>query len=176
MKSTPPILMVRIAEPLVFIKISGRATCQNSVDFKSLITGLISKGFKKFVMDLTECLIMDSTFLGVLAGTGVRINQETRNGSDNRIRLLNPNSRVSSLLDNLGVLPVFEVATEPPADPATYQPLPPQGSAPSRDEIRETSLEAHKFLMGLNEENYSKFIDVKRFLEETLGRSDEPAC
>jgi anti-anti-sigma factor len=171
MNASSPILMMRIAEPYVFIKINGRATCQNSVDFKSLIRDLMEKGYKRFVMDLSNCLIMDSTFLGVLAGTGVRINRENSNGSACRIRLVNPNDRVSGLLDNLGVLPVFDVVNEP-ADPAEdYEPVPPrEENGISHVELCKTSLEAHEALEEINEDNKEKFKDVKKLIREKIDR------
>ena len=34
-----------------------------------------AKGYDRFVIDLSECALMDSTFLGVLAGFGLKMNQ-----------------------------------------------------------------------------------------------------
>ncbi len=67
---------------------------------------------------------MDSTFLGVLAGFGLANNPDA--APDKReIELLNPSARVRELLDNLGVLSLFNVATlalQMPADTRVSSP------------------------------------------------------
>jgi len=35
---------------------------------------LARKSYTHFVIDLTDCVLMDSTFLGVLAGLGIKLN------------------------------------------------------------------------------------------------------
>ena len=50
------------------VKICGRATFVSSVHFKKLFNNLISQGCEKFTLDLSDCQLMDSTFLGVLVG------------------------------------------------------------------------------------------------------------
>ena len=95
---------------------------------------------------------MDSTFLGVLAGFGLKLKQprQSRSGRHS-IELLNPNPRITELLETLGVLHLFKVtqgerhaAGESP-DPAT---LPRQTH--SREEVTRTCLEAHQLLMEIN--------------------------
>ena len=66
-------LLVFACEPLVCIKIVGRANVASSIDFKRLVNGLMQKDLGCFVLDLSECLLMDSTFLGVLAGFGLKV-------------------------------------------------------------------------------------------------------
>ena len=53
------------------MKIVGRANFSSSIDFKSLVNQLQQKGYNYFVLELSECLLMDSTFLGVLARLGI---------------------------------------------------------------------------------------------------------
>ena len=53
---------------------------------------------------------MDSTFLGVLAGFGMKLNQA--GAADERgIELLNANARVTELLENLGALHLFKTTS-----------------------------------------------------------------
>jgi len=65
-------MLVLVAEKFACIKISGRANFTSSIDFKVLLNELLAKGFNTFVLDLSECVLMDSTFLGVLAGFGLK--------------------------------------------------------------------------------------------------------
>ena len=94
------------------VKIAGRANFMSSPDFKTLLRELNQKGYSRFIMDLSECVLMDSTFLGVLAGFGLMTKPGGVPGKCD-IELANPNTRVSELLENLGVLPLFKVTTGP---------------------------------------------------------------
>src|SRR5688500_13310613 len=67
-------LAVWVGVQLVCVTVAGRAKFSGSVDFKTLVTSLWEKGYHHFVLDLSECLLMDSTFLGVLAGLGLKFN------------------------------------------------------------------------------------------------------
>ena len=54
------------------VRITGCANFASSVPFKKLVNGLIERGCAKFTLDLTDCKLMDSTFLGVLVGVAPR--------------------------------------------------------------------------------------------------------
>ena len=70
-------LQVAVTDRVALVKISGRASFNCSVDFKTLVCELRDRGYRNFVLDLTECLIIDSTFLGVLAGFGLKLAEST---------------------------------------------------------------------------------------------------
>ena len=93
-----------VEKELVCVKISGRATFSGSVDFRAVVHGLVDRGYRQFILDVTECLSMDSTFLGVLAGFGQRVAGGTGCPVPDCIELLNPNNRIMDLLENLGAL------------------------------------------------------------------------
>src|SRR5580698_3090660 len=101
-------MSVLVGKNFACVKIAGRANFTFSPDFKTLLAELIQKGYGHFIIDLSECVLMDSTFLGVLAGFGIKLNQG--NSAANRgIQLSNPNARVTELLENLGVLQLFKI-------------------------------------------------------------------
>src|ERR1043165_9992203 len=105
MTKTASTLCVAVLDQTAFIKVPGRANYASSIDLKNLVGELRQRGFTEFVLDLRECLTMDSTFLGVLAGLVLRNGHpETAAPS---IELLNPNNRVLDLIENLGVLSMF---------------------------------------------------------------------
>src|SRR6266436_1715412 len=91
-------MLVLVGEKFACIKISGRANFSSSVDFKTLVNELLQKGYTYFVLDLSECMLMDSTFLGVLAGFGLKMNAATPGNGCGAIELSNPNARISELL------------------------------------------------------------------------------
>jgi len=57
------------------VRISGRANCLSSVPFKRVINGLVERGRRAFTLDLSDCQLMDSTFLGVLVGLNRTLGQ-----------------------------------------------------------------------------------------------------
>jgi len=136
-------MMVSVGDRSAFVQINGRANFTSSVDFKSLLDQLLQKGFNCFILDLTQCVLMDSTFLGVL-------------------------SRIAELLENLGVLHLFKVVEGDCNAPGGATEV--QNSNASREQVTGTCLDAHKTLMNINPENVTRFKDVTAFLAEDLKR------
>ena len=173
MKPSANNLSVWVGDKLVCIKIEGRASFNCSVDFKTLINSLSDKGYRHFVLDLTNCLVMDSTFLGVLASLGLKFENNRNSENYSCIELLNPNPRIADLLENLGVSHLFHASNgslEHMSD--NMRQIQPAPANASRQEISRTCLEAHKFLMELNPANVPKFKDVAQFLAEDLKRME----
>ena len=171
MSPAPAKLSVFVSGPAAFIKIAGRANFTSSLDFKTLFNELSAQGCTCFLLDLGECVLMDSTFLGVLAGFGLRLSHTPEGQPARLIELLNPNVRVAELLENLGVLHLFNVVTGPKLPPAQAESREPQApEAPTHEEVTRNCLEAHKTLMQISEANIPRFKDVTQFLAEELQR------
>ncbi|MFM1769252.1 MAG: hypothetical protein RJA22_1781 [Verrucomicrobiota bacterium] len=168
MSALPPSLSVWVADDLVCLRITGRAACAGSVDFRRLMLGLREKGHVRFLLDLSQCQLMDSTFLGVMAWL---VLQFSEGPVPARIELLNPSARIAGLLDNLGVahlFPVHEGGVPRPEGAAIESAALP---APAdRAEVARTSLEAHELLSRLDPRNAARFKDVVEFLREDLEK------
>jgi anti-sigma B factor antagonist len=166
--TTPSAKMLVLAcKDFACVKIVGRANFTYGPDFKTLLTELTRKGYSHFIVDLSECALMDSTFLGLLAGFGLKMHQAATPDKSG-IELLNPNARITDLLENLGALHLFRVITgalQLPTDTRT-QTL--DSTNPTREQITRTCLEAHRSLMTVNPDNILRFKDVTRFLAEDL--------
>jgi len=169
MNATLASLEVWVDDRFVCVKIAGRAGCACSVDFRTLLLGLRDKGHKRFILDLTKCQLMDSTFLGVLAGLGIRFSEGPNGNPSASIELLNPSSRISGLLENLGVAENFKVLNGAAVQTDKLKQVESSPSNPGTEELQRTCLEAHKFLIQLNPKNAPKFKDVCKFLEEDLN-------
>ncbi len=161
-------LLVLVGKKFACLKIVGRANFTLSIDFKTLLENLRQKGYAFFVIELSECLLMDSTFLGVLAGFGLKMSQPE--GKACRIELRNPNARVSELLENLGVLHLFKVAEGPLTSTEALETCATEALHPTREEVTRACLEAHQTLMEINPENVARFKEVARFLAEDLQK------
>lgn len=164
-------MSVWVGDKIVFIKVTGRANFTSSVDFKALVNGLRQKGHDRFILDLSECQLMDSTFLGVLAGLGLKMNNRHNGGRDPSISLCSPSPRIADLLANLGVADLFKVVTPP----ATADKLEPVAAVAGLDkkEVSRTCLEAHQTLMDINPANVPRFKDVAAFLAEDLKKMED---
>jgi anti-sigma B factor antagonist len=160
-------LSVLVGKNFACVKIAGRANFTSSPDFKTLLTELLQKGYARFIIDLSGCVLMDSTFLGVLTGFGLKLNPS---GAPDKcgVELFNANDRVTELLENLGAIHLFKVTSGALQLPDDVKTCTPESINPTREEITRTSLEAHQTLMAVNPENYARFKDVTQFLAEDL--------
>ena len=160
-------LSVFVGKNIAWIKIGGRANFASSPDFKTLLEQLVQKGYSHFIIELQSCVLMDSTFLGVLAGFGMKLNP---NGApaERGIELLNATERVRELLENLGAVQLFKLTTGELKLPNDIQQCQPESINPTHEQITRTSLEAHQTLMSINPENVARFKDVAQFLAEDL--------
>jgi anti-anti-sigma regulatory factor len=159
-------LSVLVGKNFACVKIVGRANYLSSPDFKTLLNELTGKGYQRFIIDLSECVLMDSTFLGVLAGFGLKM--PPANSDQSGIELLNANSRVAELLENLGAARLFKMTNGALQLPDDFAASTPEPANPSHEEITRTCLEAHQTLAAMNPENAARFKDVTQFLAEDL--------
>ena len=60
------------------------------------------------MLDLSECVLMDSTFLGVLAGFGLKLSGGNGDQAGMAIELFNPSPRITELLETLGCPPSLQ--------------------------------------------------------------------
>jgi anti-anti-sigma regulatory factor len=161
-------LMVAVCDEVVFIKINGRGDFNLSLDLKKLFVQLHQRGYRRFVLEVCGCAMMDSTFLGTLADIALKY-CNANNPQNFPLELINPNPRIAETLENLGVAHLFKITHCPEALALDYQPAA-QTADKSKLEVTRNCLEAHMTLMGLKSENVQKFKDVAQFLAEDLKR------
>ena len=172
-------ISVGCTEREVFVRVAGRGTFQNSQPLRRFAQEMIERGHREFVMDLAECRGMDSTFLGVLAGIGLRL---AKDGQMGKVHIVNANARNLESLKILGLDRLLDIATATldPAQhpvPAGFQLLPgtdlTQLRSLDRDAMAETMLEAHTDLIRTDERNEPKFRDVTESLRERIEHPDD---
>ena len=164
-------LLVAQNDDVVCIKVSGRANVRTSVPFKSLMQEMRDKQIIHFILELENCLLMDSTFLGVLAYQAFELIEDR--DPPGSIQLLNPNDRILDLLDNLGVLDLFTVQQDTHFDQQQFEAISESIESGTKAEMTETSLHAHRALIALNPANRIKFQEVTNFLERDLKSQKE---
>jgi anti-anti-sigma regulatory factor len=163
-------ILVLTGERFACVKIVGRANFTSSIDFKTLVDNLRQKGLSYLILDLSECVNMDSTFLGVLAGFGLQMNLGGAGGDGRQVELYQPNAHLTELLDDLGILHLFRVTQGPLSLPPDTEPQALDPSAVSKEDLTRACLEAHRTLMEIRPENAARFKEVARFLAEDLER------
>ena len=164
-------MWVSVGDKSACVKITGQANFASSLDFKTLLQELLQKGYTHFLLDLTECTFMDSTFLGVLAGFGLKLSGPQADRVERALILFNPNPHIEELLENLGVLHLFKIARGDTALPGKTETRDVAQASPTPEEVKRTCLEAHQTLMHINPENASRFKDVAQFLADDLKKS-----
>lgn len=109
--------------------------------------------------------------LGVLSAWALQLGSAAGSAVNPPIELWNPNARIVSLLDDLGVKHLFQLGAARRAG-LDYQTAP--GGQVPREVLSQTSLEAHQTLMAVDPANIPKFKDVVAFLKEDLARLQAP--
>jgi anti-sigma B factor antagonist len=163
-------MLVLVGEQFACIRIIGRANFTSSVDFKALVDELRQKGCNCFVLDLSDCVLMDSTFLGVLAGLGLKLVNGNGGQARHGVELFNPSPRITELLETLGVLHLFTITQGTFTASAPTRPLEHAPGNPSKVEVTRTCLEAHQTLIELSPANATRFKDLAQFLAEGLKK------
>lgn len=171
MSAPPASLHVAIVDETAYLRVDGRANFIVGVDFKTIFESLIGKGYRRFAIDLRDCPIMDSTFMGLLTGFGMQLPPGVKDGRTVGISLHHANERVISLLNNLGVAQLFLAFSDGNGIPHNLQGEVATPGAHSHEEVQRTCLKAHEILMEANPDNVPKFKDVARFLAEDLAKT-----
>ena len=161
-------ILVSVADRTAFFRLRGRATAAESTAFKTATEGLRTQGVTSFVLDLTECASMDSTFIGVLAGLSRRLRRDSP--TSERIELVNLVPVVRRQLDDLFVLDQFALTECKLTPGAPYERV--QTGPTNKAELCRVMLDAHQTLMDLNQANVPKFKQVAEFLEQDLQKLD----
>ena len=100
-------IIITLNGDIGFVRIIGEGTVQNALYLKKSWQNLYAEGVNRFVFDLAECTLLDSTFLGTLLGLALKL-KEARQG---QLHVLNANPQVSQLLKNLGLDRLFHLGT-----------------------------------------------------------------
>jgi anti-sigma B factor antagonist len=170
MNATTGNLLVWVGDGMACVRVTGRANFTTSVDFKKLMQHLRDHACQTVVLDMSECVLMDSTFLGVLANEAGKRAVVAEGRTEAGLEVVNANQRIRDLIDNLGVAHLFKMVEYDLAKD-DFQPVEP-ASGVSREEVTRTCLEAHQTLMALNPANVAKFKDVVQFFAENLKKAE----
>ncbi len=163
-------------EDAVWIRPQGRGSFETSPYLKRLAERWMERGKRLFLIDLEDCPVMDSTFMGTLLGIATRLM-----GREGQVGIVGANERNLRLLRNLGLDAVLVVD----ADSALWPDIRRRAgeslrcwraekeNLPCREEKVQVMLEAHQALAALGAQNAAKFQDVIEFLRADVESGRE---
>jgi anti-sigma B factor antagonist len=159
-------IQVGVRGPTVWVKVEGKGSFLNSGNLKEFAREMLDRGFREFVVDLADCAMMDSTFMGTMASVALRL-REIGHG---HLHIVHCGARSSQLLSGLGLDQIFDIHTNgarPPECGALEQSRTPSPEQRKKEQT-ETMLAAHEALCEAAPENVPRFKDVLDFLRQDL--------
>jgi len=128
---------------------------------------MVNRGYREFIVDLQSCAMMDSTFMGTLAGVALRL-KELGNG---HLHVVHCGARSRELLSGLGLDQIFSIHNEGLSAPQcnNLDDEASEGISPEQKrEQAQTMLDAHEALCRAAPENLTRFKDVLDYLKQDL--------
>ena len=166
-------IQVGVNGDAVWVKVEGKGSFLNSGNLKEFTREMVNRGYREFVVDLEKCAMMDSTFMGTMAGVALRL-KELGHGHHHVIRC---GERSRDLLTGLGLDQIFSIHANGAAAPQCelLQREPAAGSPEEKkQENARQMLDAHQALCDAAPQNLSRFKDVLDYLKQDLHHETAP--
>ena len=119
-----------------------------------------NEAFKTVIIDLSETQCIDSTSLGQLAKISILYKEKLGQVPT----IISTNDDINRILNSMGFDKVFYIVHELVSKVEYLDEL--TVEAANEDEMKDRVLEAHKFLMDMNQNNRTAFQDLVNSLEE----------
>jgi anti-sigma B factor antagonist len=158
-------IQVGVNGPAVWVRVEGKGSFLNSGNLKEFAQEMVNRGYREFIIDLENCVMMDSTFMGTMAGVALRL-KELGQG---RLHVVHCGVRSRELLSGLGLDQIFSIqanGTNP--NPPECSILDEEAERQKKREQAQTMLEAHEALCQAAPENFLRFKDVLDYLKQDL--------
>ena len=160
--------------PAVWVRVEGKGSFLNSGNLKEFAQEMVNRGYREFIIDLENCAMMDSTFMGTMAGVALRLKEFGKG----HLHVVHCGNRSRELLSGLGLDQIFSIHSNGASAPECSQL---QGE-PVRDAVEQqkmeqarTMLEAHEALCTAAPENFLRFKDVLDYLKQDLHQEETAA-
>ncbi len=173
-----PTILVGCNQKVVCIRVQGKGSFLNSTGIKRFANAMIERGHRNFVVDLADCPMMDSTFMGTLTGVALRLHGIGQGD----LHVINSNARNTDLLEGLGLdqilslenghTPACEECESLRPDANDALPAGAEVSPTDKRAVTETMIAAHQALVDADPENFGKFKDVIDYLKQDLHQSE----
>jgi anti-sigma B factor antagonist len=166
-------IQVGVNGDAVWVKVEGKGSFLNSGNLKEFTREMVNRGYREFVVDLEKCAMMDSTFMGTMAGVALRL-KELGHG---HLHVVHCGERSRNLLCGLGLDQIFSIHANGTAAPQCEL-LRREPTAESPEEKKQEDakqvLDAHQALCDVAPQNISRFKDVLDYLKQDLHHETAP--
>src|SRR5260221_7749690 len=98
-------ILVSCADRIVWVRLEGNGSSTNSTALRDFAKEMIHRGAREFIVDLCNCPVMDSTFMGTLAGISLWLGGL----GEGCLSFVNPNERNAESMGSVGVDQLFKV-------------------------------------------------------------------
>lgn len=159
-------IQVGVNGQTVWVRVAGKGNFLNSGNFKDFSREMVNRGYREFVVDLEQCSMMDSTFMGTMAGVALRL-RELGHG---HLHVVHCGPRSRELLTGLGLDQIFDIHANGSTAPACRA-LGDESNATApvhKHEQAQQMLDAHEALCEAAPQNLSRFKDVLEYLKQDL--------
>ena len=159
-------IQVGVNGPTVWVKVEGKGSFLNSGNLKEFSRQMLDRGYREFVIDLADCVMMDSTFMGTMASVALRL-KELGTG---HLHVVHCGNRSQELLSGLGLDQIFDIHTNGATAPEceALAGVSDGSREAKKQEQTKTMLEAHEALCEAAPENLFRFKDVLDYLKQDL--------
>jgi anti-sigma B factor antagonist len=156
-------IQVGVNGPAVWVKVEGKGSFLNSGSLKEFAQEMVNRGYREFIIDLENCAMMDSTFMGTMAGVALRL-KELGHG---HLHIVHCGTRSRELLSGLGLDQIFSIHSNGAGSPECAFVDTAAAAAEKKEQTR-IMLEAHEALCQAAPENIFRFKDVLDYLKQDL--------
>ncbi|MBA4386404.1 MAG: hypothetical protein C0404_00380 [Verrucomicrobia bacterium] len=166
-------LLVAIQGPTALVRVRGRGSFKTAPALRDFGKAAVDKGCERLIMDMDECIGMDSTFMGIMAGLGMQLKCE----NDGVLVVMNLSQKTLALLETLGLDKILQMHVAGTLPDTLKQHLSSVVDLSKMDHggrdkriTLETMLSAHEDLVSLSGDNLPKFRDVMSYLSKELSQ------
>ncbi len=161
-----PTYLVRAYSDPVVVRINGKANYLNCNSFREFIEQVIAEGRHRILLDFEACQGMDSTFLGILAGTALELRQKDPPGE---LALCRLGERNHELILNLGLQNLLSLGGDADGELGESFDQLEDGEVSDAKKV----LQAHENLADADAGNRAKFQDVIAFLRNQVESEEK---
>ena len=99
-----------ISDGCAWVRVVGQGTFLNSTGMKNFFKDATARDIRECAIDLAECTLVDSTFMGTITFVALRLRErELADHRPRRVRVLNCSKDNLNLFRNLGLDQVLEI-------------------------------------------------------------------
>ena len=160
-------ILVATDEKYAQIRVIGKGAFACSQNLRDFCLRIIEAKKEKIVIDLSDCISIDSTFMGVLAMIGLRGRSKSIS-----VEIVNVDEKKKKLLKGLGLEKLFSFS-HTKTDQINWESL----CNTTDDSLKKnqldqakTMLEAHETLIEIDKNNLPKFKNVIEYLKEDMKK------